>query len=84
MVQDEFKQAGIEPDHAAYFFHGIHPAITVNNLIRGRKRNIRFKAPAQGAATAVNKALGTLFAWESRILPGSIPGSSIIAVGHRR
>ena len=83
MVREHFRQAGLAADHAAYFFHGIYPAIAINNALRGRKRNIRFTTPAQGAATAVNRGLGTLFALESRLLPGAIVGSSIIAVGHR-
>lgn len=83
MVREQFRQAGLVTDHVAYFFHGIYPAIAINNALRGRKRNIRFAAPAQGAATVVNRSLGTLFALESRVLPGGVVGSSIIAVGHR-
>lgn len=80
MLRDELEQAGLKVDCAAYFFHGLYPAIMVNNLLRGRKRNVRFDAPAHGLPSAFNRILGTLFAWEARMLPKSLIGSSLIAV----
>ena len=81
MLREEFSAAGLTTLRASYFFHSVYPAIALNNLVRGRKRNVRFSAPAPGAASAVHGLLGSLFAFESRILPGSWPGSSIIGVG---
>jgi SAM-dependent methyltransferase len=83
MLRDEFSQAGLVADEVGYFFHGVHPAITLNNMIRGRKRNIRFTAPAIGIASTMNAAIAAAFVAEAHILPASWPGSSIIGVAHR-
>jgi SAM-dependent methyltransferase len=83
LLRNEFAAAGLTTVRAGYFFHGVYPAIALNNLVRGRKRNVRFSAPAPGAVSAVHGLLGALFALESRILPGSWPGSSLIGVGLR-
>ncbi|HRH37310.1 MAG TPA: class I SAM-dependent methyltransferase [Flavobacteriales bacterium] len=83
MLRAEFSAAGLATEHVSYFFHALHPAIALNNLLRGRERNIRFHAPALGSASTINGMVGRLFAWESQLLPGALPGSSIIAVGRR-
>ena len=83
MLRNELSQAGLVADEVGYFFHGVHPAISLNNMIRGRKRNIRFTAPAPGIASTMNAAIAAAFVAEAHILPASWPGSSIIAVAHR-
>lgn len=83
MLRNEFEQAGARTLHAGYFFHGVYPAILLNNLLRGLQRNISFKAPGPGLASTVNRIIGDLFDLEAMILPKSIPGSSIIAVAQR-
>ena len=82
MLAKELDQAGLAVDHLAYFFHGLYPAIIVNNLLRGRRRAVRFIPPAPGFRSTLNKFLGTLFALEARILPMALAGSSLIAVAH--
>lgn len=84
LLQEELRGAGLEVEHMAYFFHALHPIIALNNLVRGRKRAIRFHAPRSALSIAFNSALGSLFAVESTVLPGAIPGSSLIAVAHVR
>lgn len=81
LLHRELADAGLRPTHSAYFFHSLYAAITLNNAFRGRKRNVRFSAPAPGIPTMLNRIVGTLFAMESAILPGAWPGSSLIAVG---
>lgn len=83
MLAKEFDQAGLAMDHLAYFFHGLFPAILVNNLLRGRRRSVRFVPPAPGFRSTINSFLGSLFALEARILPKALAGSSLIAVAHR-
>jgi SAM-dependent methyltransferase len=83
MLREEFSACGLVTDQIGYFFHGLYPAIVMNNLLRGRKRNIRFSASAPGAASSVHAWLGSIFALEARLLPAALPGSSIIAVARR-
>jgi hypothetical protein len=79
----DLAAAGLRCAHMGYFFHGVYPAILLNNLARGRKRDIRFIAPSQGIGTAMNRVVGSLFAGEASLLPGGLVGSSIIAVASR-
>ncbi len=83
MLRNELAIAGLVPAEVGYFFHGVYPAIVMNNLIRGRKRNLRFRAPAQGLASTLNAVIASVFAMETRILPSSWVGSSIIGVARR-
>ncbi|MBL0127192.1 MAG: class I SAM-dependent methyltransferase [Flavobacteriales bacterium] len=83
MLRSEFAAAGLKTERVRYFFHALYPAIAMNNMLRGRERNIRFHAPAPGYASTINGIIGGLFAWESCLLPSALPGSSIIAVGRR-
>lgn len=83
MLRQELGSALLEPDRVAYFFHGLYPAILVNNLIRGHERDLRFAPPPPGIRTTLNRSLGALFALEARLLPKVLLGSSLIAVAHR-
>jgi SAM-dependent methyltransferase len=79
----EFRAAGLEPRSAGYFFHGLYAAIILNNMVRGRKRNIRFVAPTPGMNTMINRSIGGLFSLEASLLPAALVGSSIIGVATR-
>lgn len=83
MLRKELGSALLEPDHLAYFFHGLYPAILLNNLLRGGERDLRFVPPPPGVRTTLNKSLAALFALEARLLPKVLLGSSLIAVAHR-
>lgn len=83
MVRDELRNAGLRADHIAYFFHALYPVIALNNLIRGRRRDVRFHAPAEGLPSVMHNMLGDLFALEARSLPNGLVGSSLIAVAER-
>ncbi len=83
LLRKELSASGWTTIHSGYFFHGLYAAIALNNLLRGRNRGVSFNAPATGAASAAHRLMGSLFALESRILPRSWFGSSIIAVGVR-
>ena len=82
-LRDDLAGAGLRQKHARYFFHGVYPAILLNNVVRGRKRDIRFTAPTGGFSTASNRLIGSFFAAEATLFPGRIMGSSIIAVASR-
>ena len=83
ILRNELTQAGLNAERIAYFFHGLYGAIGVNNLLRGRKREVRFSAPTVGLASKINAVMGSLFALEARLLPSALIGSSLIAVAHR-
>lgn len=83
MLRDELHHAGLRVRHLSYFFHALYPAIGLNNLFRGSRRALRFAAPAPGLPSALHTMLGVLFAWECRLLPGALFGSSLIAIAHR-
>ena len=83
LLEDEFKQAGLWNVKASYFFHALYIAIGWNNILRGRKRNLVFKAPAPGLATTMNAAVARGFVWDARFFPGFVPGSSIIGIAQR-
>ncbi len=83
MLRDEFARSGLRTTHNAYFFHALYGAIGLNNLLRGRKRAIAFRAPARGFASMMNRSVGTLMALGGMLLPGALAGSSIIAIGER-
>lgn len=83
MMRDLFAAAGLQPVSVRYFFHALYPAIALNNLLRGRERNIRFAAPAPGLSSAINAGMAACFATEASLIPGAVPGSSIIAIARR-
>lgn len=83
MLRNELGSAGLEPGHLAYFFHSLYPAILVNNLLRGRERDLRFVPPPPGFRSTLNRSVGALFALDARLLPKALVGSSLIAVAHR-
>lgn len=82
-LRTDLVRAGLRPEHIGYFFHGVYPAILLNNMVRGRKRAIRFNAPSEGLATSFNIAIGAYFAAEAAVLPDRLVGSSLIAVAAR-
>ena len=83
LLRDELSKAGLNAGRIAYFFHALYTVIGVNNLLRGRERDVRFNAPAIGWWSTINRFLGNLFALEARVLPNTLIGSSLIAVAQR-
>lgn len=83
LLRAELSAAGFSTTFAGYFFHALYPVIAANNLLRGRSRRLEFHAPRPGLAARLHGGLGAIFALESRLLPPSWPGSSILAVGQR-
>lgn len=79
----ELSAAGLSVIWSSYVFHGLYVAIRLNNLLRGRKRAIRFHAPSPGVPAALNSIIGKAFSMEARLLPAGLPGSSIICVAQR-
>ncbi|QQR87186.1 MAG: class I SAM-dependent methyltransferase [Flavobacteriales bacterium] len=83
LLARHFAEGGWQTLSNEYFFHGLYPAILLNNMVRGRQRALRFEAPAPGPASAVNALLGRMFAAEHALLPGALHGTSLIGVAAR-
>lgn len=62
---------------AAYFFHALYPAAWLQARLMKERR--RFVAPPPGLPSLVHGVLAALLYAEHRLLPGSWPGTSIIA-----
>jgi hypothetical protein len=76
MLTQQLTAAGYAVDRMQYFFHGLYlPAWIAARLRRARKVEI---APPTGGFA--HRLLAWIFRWEARLVPGGIPGSSIIAV----
>jgi 2-polyprenyl-3-methyl-5-hydroxy-6-metoxy-1,4-benzoquinol methylase len=63
---------------AEYFFHLLYPAAWLQ-LRLARHRKLSFSVPAKGLASGVHGLLGRFFLLDRKLLPGSWPGTSIIA-----
>ncbi len=83
MLQNELSRAGLETESSGYFFHSLYPAIALNNLIRGRKRNVRLNPPAPGVSFKVNALIASAFSIEAKLLPGLLIGSSLVGTATR-
>ena len=80
MLRMEFAAVGLHPERIDYFFHGLYPAIAINNVFRGRTRAIRFDPPRPGFQSWIHAVIASAFAAESRLFPGSWVGSSILGI----
>jgi SAM-dependent methyltransferase len=66
--------AGLKIQSAHYFFHALYAPMF---LARGGRRGTKIEAPKRAR---LHRWLGKAFLLESRLVPSSIPGTSIIAV----
>ncbi|MBI1778623.1 MAG: methyltransferase domain-containing protein [Proteobacteria bacterium] len=73
------RDADLRLERAAYLFHALYPAMLLNRLTR-RARTVVIEPPRH---ERVHRLLAVLFAWEARLLPAALPGTSILAVACR-
>jgi SAM-dependent methyltransferase len=66
-----------------YFFHGLYPVARAL-LASGARRNEAIHAPGTALARLVHGAVASAFVLEARLLPASLPGSSLMATFTRR
>ena len=62
-----------------YFFHALYLPMWWTARIAG-KRNLRPGAPPSGIWRAVHRLIAWCFTVEERIIPGAVPGGSMLAV----
>jgi hypothetical protein len=68
--------------HASYFFHSLYPPAWLQaRLARDRRR---FTAPAVGIESVIHAVIASALCAEHRLLPGTWPGTSIIAASRAR
>ncbi len=82
-LEAELEGCGFAPVRTAYFFHWLYLVSRAMNLLGISKGN-DFRPIPPGSVTAfIHRALGWLTCMESRIVPGSIVGSSLICLAIR-
>lgn len=75
-LRRELETAGYSVRSSGYFFHGLYPvALAINAL--GATRSTAIAAPPE---SLLHRVVGRFFAIESRVLPGVLPGTSLLAV----
>ena len=80
-LDTRLSRAGWLPARSAYYFHTLYlPAWLLVRL--GKKRGTDILAP-QGFSIRLHFILAKLFYWESKILPGSWLGSSLVGAFQR-
>lgn len=71
----ELRGADFADSHARYFFHALYLAMFVIKLLRG-ERSTTAHAPAR---PGLHRFIANCFAAEEWLVPGAVPGTSIIA-----
>ena len=79
MIQDLAIQLGVELAWRGYFFHALYIPMRILSGIRCRTSVRQTRAP-HGILKWVHKLLSHGFVCEHGLLPGNVPGTSIIAV----
>ena len=75
-LRRELEAAGYSVRSARYFFHGLYPvALAINAL--GATRSTSIAAPPE---SLLHRFVGRCFAFESKLLPAGLPGTSLLAV----
>lgn len=75
-LRRELALAGFHVRSVRYFFHGLYPAALAINAV-GATRSTDMVAPPE---SLLHRLVGRWFALESSVLPGALPGTSLIAV----
>jgi len=79
-LRGELDAAGYAVRSCRYFFHGLYPfALAIKAL--GAARSTDVVAPPE---SVLHRAVGHWFATESVVLPGFVPGTSLLAVASAR
>lgn len=83
LLRAHLEQGGFEVLEAGYLFHGLYPTLRLV-VEAGRSRSERFRAPRGWAWLAFHRLAARFFLLEQRLVPGAVPGSSILAVARPR
>jgi len=78
ILEQQLTDAGLRPRHTRHFFHALYPAARLL-LSSGRSRAVKISAPPPWQRP-LHRLLGWGFQLESRLLPGSWPGTSLMCL----
>lgn len=79
----ELEAAGYHVQSVGYFFHLVYLVARLMSAL-GMQRSTGFEAPSRNLLTRTLHGLLSCYGWiENRVLPGKLPGSSILAIAQR-
>lgn len=82
-LRSELDSSEFTPRKTAYFFHWVYLVSFLRGLLP-MKRNPHFSAiPPTGPGALFHRFLGFVTRWESKLLPGSLVGSSLVCLASR-
>lgn len=76
-LRQHLDATGVRPWRAAYFFHALYPVAWLQARLMKERR--RFVAPTPGLPSLLHGLLAALLYAEHRVVPGQVPGTSIVA-----
>jgi len=76
--EGHLREAGLRPLETRHFFHFLYPFARLQ-MATQRHRNIRIMAPSPWQRPA-HAVVGAALSWESRFIPGSWPGTSLMCL----
>ena len=83
-LQSDLAESGFAAKKTSYFFHWTYLASLLMKLC-GVERSTDFQPiKAAGPKAFCHRMLGLFTCWESRLVPGWVPGSSIISIASRK
>jgi hypothetical protein len=77
MLRRELDAAGYAVRSCRYFFHGLYPLALAINAVGATRRTHNIAPPPE---SLVHRLAGRWFAAETRLLPGFLPGTSLVCV----
>ena len=83
-LRRELESSGFEPLYLSYHFQWMYIVMLLMKWL-GIQRGDEFQSPTRNSLTALaHRALRAITRLESRLLPGFLPGSSLVCVARRR
>lgn len=82
-LQEEVEKGGYEVVLMRYFFHALYIPIWLVRHLSPKGRNTQYTPPS-GLGALFHKVVTYYFLWESYLLPGRVPGSSLICIAKVR
>lgn len=82
-LNGELKRAGFRPQSNSYYFNGLYLASLLMKFL-GMQRATVFRSPRRNIAVRIlHRILGSITIVENRIMPGWLPGSTILCLARR-
>ncbi len=78
-LRREVEASGYKLVFMRYFFHALYIPIWLVKHLSSQGRNTEYTPPT-GLTALLHQGIAQYFVWESRVLPGSVPGSSLLCI----